>query len=394
MSPMVLHSGGTSPASSGTGATTQVVSSADDCYARESSTFSSTTVSNWVGHNSSTAFNYRSMMRFQLSVPQGAEITDATMEQHSNGQVVGGGAVWPLATTIRAHDSDNSSQVVDYTDFTSRESSLTTASVAWSIEGGWNVIEWKTSPDIKSVIQEVVNRAGWTSGNYINVWWGPTDDTYSSEGDIVVQGTAYDDAPAQAAKLSVTYIADAQDANYLAYSEKFDEVGTWVTTDGGGVTLTQDSGDAQSVPSTIQTTAWEVQRDGSFPRLRGALETISAGAYTHSVYAKSGNQNDVTIRVYDAALAAELEIATFNLSTGVVSSESTGGVAAIEDIGGDWFRCSVTATHTQTSNQQMWIIPGSYDATGAGATVYVAGAQSEPGSDVTRYDYTSGTAVT
>jgi len=205
--PVVMHfAGGGTP----TAVTAQIAASGDDCYARESSTFTNTSTSNWCGHVSASAFNYRSMMRFQLAVPQGAPIDSATMEQYSQGQIQDGGAVFPLATTVRAEAVDDAAQVVDYADFTSRESVLTTAAVGWdasTASGQWVSSAWRVSPDIKNVIQEVVNRPGWVSGGYINLWWGPTDPAYSVAQDITVQGTSYDDVPAEAAKLNVTYLA-------------------------------------------------------------------------------------------------------------------------------------------------------------------------------------------
>lgn len=201
--PMVMHF--EAVASAPTTVNTQIAASADDCYVRESSTFTNTSTSNWVGHFSSTAYNYRAMMRFQLNVPQGVTIDSATMEQYANGELSSG--TWPLETEIAAEDADNATQISDYTDFTTRESSLTTSKVNWDVAQGWSSGAWKQSPDIASVIQEVVNRPGWVSGNYVNIWWGPRDPNYSAAQDLIVEGTAYDDVPAEAAKLEVTYLS-------------------------------------------------------------------------------------------------------------------------------------------------------------------------------------------
>lgn len=204
MSPFVMHYGAVTLTP--TTVTNQIAASGDDCYARESSTFTSTSTNNWVGHYNSTSYNYRSMMRFQLNVPQGVTIDSAYMEQHSDGDLTGG--TWPLETEIAAEDTDNATQIADYTDFTNREATLTTAKVNWDVPSGWGSSDvWHQSPDIKSVIQEIVNRPGWVSGNWVNIWWGPRDPNYTAAQDLIVQGESYDGTPSEAAKLEVTYLS-------------------------------------------------------------------------------------------------------------------------------------------------------------------------------------------
>jgi hypothetical protein len=46
---------------------------------------------------------------------------------------------------------------------------LTTASVAWSAVPPWAANTWYGSPDIKAIIQEIVDREGWASGNALIV---------------------------------------------------------------------------------------------------------------------------------------------------------------------------------------------------------------------------------
>jgi hypothetical protein len=52
----------------------------------------------------------------------------------------------------------------------------TSASVSWQLSTGGQIADTATSsPDISSVIQEVVNRASWTSGNALSIIIGPGD---------------------------------------------------------------------------------------------------------------------------------------------------------------------------------------------------------------------------
>jgi len=66
-------------------------------------------------------------------------------------------------TRIRAHDADDSSQIADASDFDSRLAQLTGAYADWTIptwSNGERGADTRT-PDLKSIIQEVVDRAGW-----------------------------------------------------------------------------------------------------------------------------------------------------------------------------------------------------------------------------------------
>lgn len=106
-------------------------------------------------------------MRFNgLSIPQGATITNAFIqfnadETHSN----------PTTLKIEAQASDNALTFVSVNgNISSRP--LTGTSVEWS-PVPWAVVGEEGSnqqtPDISSVVQEVVDRSGWSSGNSLAV---------------------------------------------------------------------------------------------------------------------------------------------------------------------------------------------------------------------------------
>lgn len=77
--------------------------------------------------------------------------------------------------------------------------SRTSASTVWTATITASV--FNTSPDIKSVIQEVVNRADWVSGNALTIIAVARSASSCALGE-------YDDASANAAKLDVTYTAN------------------------------------------------------------------------------------------------------------------------------------------------------------------------------------------
>lgn len=102
-----------------------------------------------------------SWVRFtNVTVPQGANITTAHLTYGAYG-------LWgtPL-TKIYANDVDNATNPTGATDAESR--ALTSAAVDWD-PVGWESGNFYDSPEIKTVIQEIIDRAGWSSGNALMI---------------------------------------------------------------------------------------------------------------------------------------------------------------------------------------------------------------------------------
>jgi len=100
-----------------------------------------------------------------VTVPQGATIQSAFI-QFSADEVQQG----TTTVRIRGQAADNAAAFTT-TAFDISARADTTAAVTWGPIPGWDQIgeqgpDQKT-PDIKTVIQEIVNRAGWVSGNYM-----------------------------------------------------------------------------------------------------------------------------------------------------------------------------------------------------------------------------------
>ena len=98
-------------------------------------------------------------LRFSsLSIPQGAEITKAYVRFKASRSDSGS-----TTLTIRAHDTDSASSFkTSKRNISSR--STTSASERWS-PSSWREGSSYSSDDISEVVQEVVNRRGWDSGN-------------------------------------------------------------------------------------------------------------------------------------------------------------------------------------------------------------------------------------
>jgi hypothetical protein len=127
--------------------------------------------SSWinVGANGGRLYNSYTLIR-NVTIPQGATITSAYVrhEQYSLENVV-------ATTRIHAHDADDSTtptvNQLRYSSVSSPSNGgwyLTSSSVLWTCPAGASEAPVST-PSIIDVIQEVVNRPGWSSGNDLNI---------------------------------------------------------------------------------------------------------------------------------------------------------------------------------------------------------------------------------
>ena len=103
-------------------------------------------------------------LRFNtLNVPQGATITNATIVFRAVAADSPNTNTGATSLTLRGQAADNPTTFTSTAwDITNR--STTTASVAWS-PAAWTAGADYSTPDLKTIVQEIVNRAGWASGN-------------------------------------------------------------------------------------------------------------------------------------------------------------------------------------------------------------------------------------
>ena len=92
-----------------------------------------------------------------IDVPQGSIIVQANirLKAHINDA---GASVFQ----VQGEASDNAETLSTEADWLAR--SMTANAVAWN-PGAWVANIWYTSPDISTVVQEIINRPGWVSGN-------------------------------------------------------------------------------------------------------------------------------------------------------------------------------------------------------------------------------------
>jgi len=146
-------------------------------------------------------------LRFQnLSVPSGVTITDARLvfEAAGPGSANVNPPANPATITFTAHAVDTAGAFTSGagTDVISRP--RTVASVSWS-PPAWTVGDAQTSPDLKSVIDEVVNGVpGWVSGNDLAI-------LISTSGTGSRNATSHDVSPGDSPQLRITMRAKVGD---------------------------------------------------------------------------------------------------------------------------------------------------------------------------------------
>lgn len=170
----------------------QVASGADDAHAMRWGTYQV------VNSSSLVIGQYTVGMRFQgVKIPQGAEIKSATLKicAYTSGLT---GAFDGL---IHAEAADNPA---DFSGSGRAASQLprTDASQIWNWKSSmpWSSNTWYESPDIGAVVQEVVDRPGWSADNALVMIF--LADSYAG---VDRKFWSYDGNPENAAKLTVTY---------------------------------------------------------------------------------------------------------------------------------------------------------------------------------------------
>lgn len=172
----------------------QVSAGADDGYWTLSGNFLNGGTFIALGKSASTSYN--SFIRFPgVSVPQGATVDDAFIVLQS----LNNASSSSVNLQIRAIAADNAGAPSTFGQ--ADGAARTSASVAWSSLPSWSTNTDYTSPSIDSVVQEVVNRGGWASGNAIVIY---VEDNASS-GSAFRYAKSYESGSATAPRLTIEY---------------------------------------------------------------------------------------------------------------------------------------------------------------------------------------------
>jgi len=144
------------------------------------------------------------------------------------------------------------------------------------------------------------------------------------------------------------------------------------------------------IPGAFNALHWQ------YSTFTGAVNTT----YTLSVFAKAAGLNFFWIRLDNTGFSGVEQWASFNLSTGVIDSQS-GTSARIQSVGNGWYRCAVTATSNATAGAtyiaELAPMPvGGFITSNTGNNVsgtWVWGGQIEVGAFASSYIPTTSAAV-
>jgi hypothetical protein len=171
-----------------------ITNGADDGYIAGSLIHSGTSLV--VMGKSFSGIVYNAWLRFGPPIPQGSTIVSAYLEFTAVNSPVSK----TVSALIRAEAADNPAAPTTAADYNGR--TRTSASVNWSINGGWTDGDVEQSPDISAVIQEIVDRPGFAEGNAIQFF---IEDNGSANNNYVY-ARDYSIYPTGAAALHVTYL--------------------------------------------------------------------------------------------------------------------------------------------------------------------------------------------
>lgn len=184
--------------------TRQVGASSDDAHRRLSDDFWN--LGNYyvgVGAHDETYHEYGDGMRFtNITIPQGETINEAYLILRCNGSRSG----TVCNSRISAEDVDDAPTFADdKAAFDTRWAARTTARVDWDAIPAWTVDVDYNSPEIKTVIQEIVDRGGWASGQDIVIFWDDFEDRSDHNVNAHKIADSYDTIDGVAPQLYIKY---------------------------------------------------------------------------------------------------------------------------------------------------------------------------------------------
>jgi len=297
----------------------QVASDHDDCvvYWDGSWQYNDDTIYHpQVGYGGTTYQKIQSGIRFtNINIPRNTTIEEARIELCAF-------STDPLpnvATVLRGEDIGNASAFTDYDNFQGR--SRTTAYVEWAVPSWTKDIQYN-SPNIKTILQEIVNRGDWDNGNDIVIFWGSPNATSGTRR----AASSYDSDASRSAILHIeytssTYTDDSSNYNNDEIEELINDLSSLINDLGIQI---DDMGSQSGEPSLVLsglTAQTKTLKDsitalqGSMLELNTRLSSITSSTNT------TGSKVDALTKKVDS-ISAELTD-TKKIMTGTLETKTS-----------------------------------------------------------------------
>ncbi len=200
-----------------------VAASYDDCrkYWNGSSwSFGRTSTYVAAGYNSATFNKAGSGMRWlNITIPKGAIISVAYLRLHASTSYAG----TVVRSKIRGELSPNPVTFSNLADFDNRPRALTT--VDWEDIPAWSSGTYYNSPEIKDIIQEIIDQGDWASGNTLVLFWDDFDDLSDHNANCRRYGGSWNSTTKEPPRLHIEYfIVPVSDIDVGAYPVNRDNV--------------------------------------------------------------------------------------------------------------------------------------------------------------------------
>uniref|UniRef100_A0A6M3JX91 Putative tail protein n=1 Tax=viral metagenome TaxID=1070528 RepID=A0A6M3JX91_9ZZZZ len=282
--------------------TWQVGASTDDAYRKLTPSAWSLVENIYAGSaGTGSDYQYGSGMRFtDVGIPKGTTITSAYLTFRaaiSNSSA-------NCNTRISAEDVDNPATFADSSaTFDTRWAARTTARVDWDGIAAWTLNTDYNSPEIKTVIQEIVDRTLWWGGNAIVIFWEDFEDRSPHIADNRRRAYSWDGSATYAPKLVVTYTVPALGATIttrIAFdSDPFDATPTWTDVSADMISLNTkrgrqhqldriEAGTATVLLKNIDGNYWPLNAGGDYyPEVKLGKRInirVTYGAVTYDIY--------------------------------------------------------------------------------------------------------------
>jgi len=181
--------------------------STDDCDENAGTSIDLTSLNLHLGRSSS--INWNNGLRFNnITIPQGSTINSAVISFKARYDQTN--------TTVDidywGDDVDDASTFSTYTDYDNRTKTTATTSQTF---GAWTANSTYSSTELKTIVQEIVNRGSWSSGNSIAILTSRKTTWY------VQQPYSYDYSSANAPYIVITHTPPAGGGGNMTLNTKF-----------------------------------------------------------------------------------------------------------------------------------------------------------------------------